>query len=217
MEGITANVKLLLKLLNDHNEASQKGSDPRQVQRLAGMMSILEDAKARIQKSQISGKKRQAELRRCNTDLKPHRPSDKGKTGEGPTLDEKEKLRRDLNMSFAAQKRLGVMCSSLGKEKQIIARELSRKVQELKGMEELLNDYKAQNEKLAEKVHAFRAKYFESECLIRVKLKEARQEVEIGKGLFLILKERLAKCEGVDNEIENMEKVLECIEVKLSN
>ncbi|KAL0398288.1 UNVERIFIED_CONTAM: hypothetical protein Sradi_2172100 [Sesamum radiatum] len=44
------------------------------------------------------------------------------------------------------------MCSSLGKEKEIMAAELLKKVHELNEMEELINDLKDQNETLLEKV-----------------------------------------------------------------
>lgn len=169
LEGIATNVKLLLKLIQDHQEASNKGTlDDRKTQRFAGMMTILDDVRMRLQKCQFSGKKGLAELRRCSTDLKatisnPPSPRDHSskKINETLVLDEKEKLRKDLNASYAAQKRLGVMCASLGKEKEIIARELTRKVQELNEMEELVNDLKAQNEKLSTKVQACVAEHKE--------------------------------------------------------
>ncbi|KAL2930677.1 Laminin subunit alpha-2 [Bienertia sinuspersici] len=156
LEGISANVKLLMKLLQDHQEASQKGTiDERKEQRFAGMMTVIDDVKTRLQKSQSSGKKSKAELRRCNTDLRvDHPPKEGQKKEETLTLDEKEKLQKDLNTSYAAQKRLGVMCASLGREKDIIARELTRKVQELHEMEEHVNDLRAQNERLSAKIQA---------------------------------------------------------------
>ena len=155
-KGIATNVKLLLKLIQDHQEASNKGAlDDRKAQRFAGMMTILDDVRTRLQKCQFSGMKSVAELRRCNTDLRAtmsNPPSPRDHNPKMLVLDEKEKLRKDLNTSHAAQKRLGVMCASLGKEKEIIARELTRKVQELNEMEELVNDLKAQNERLSSKV-----------------------------------------------------------------
>ncbi|XP_021724252.1 uncharacterized protein LOC110691578 [Chenopodium quinoa] len=155
LEGISANVKLLLKLIQDHQEASIKGNlDERKEQRFAGIMTILDDVKTRLQKSQTSSKKSKAELRRCYTDLRVNPPKDVQKKDETLILDEKERLRRDLNTSCAAQKRLGVMCASLGREKEIISRELTRKVQELNEMEEHINDLRAQNEKLSAKIQA---------------------------------------------------------------
>ncbi|KAK3206809.1 hypothetical protein Dsin_020855 [Dipteronia sinensis] len=156
LEGIATNVKLLLKLIQDHAEASTRDLDDRKIQRVAGMMTILDDVKARIQKSQ-SLKNRKAELRRCNTDLRPNRgvsaaPRDKKQADQPSVTDEKEKLRRQLYASLAARKSLEIMCSSLGKEKEIIASELARKVQELNGTEELINDLKAQNETLLGKL-----------------------------------------------------------------
>ncbi|KAG2688857.1 hypothetical protein I3760_09G113300 [Carya illinoinensis] len=150
-EGIATNVKLLLKLVQDHNEARSKENDDRKVQRVAGMVKIIEDVKSRIEKCQTSGKKK--EFRRCNTDLRPNIPVDVKKPDE-LVIDEKEKLRKELNASLAARKSVEVLCSSLGKEKEIIASELARKVQEMNGMEELINDLKAQNEKLSNKVQA---------------------------------------------------------------
>lgn len=113
------------------------------------MVKIIEDVKSRIEKCQTSEKKK--EFRRCNTDLRPNIPIDVKKPDE-LVIDEKEKLRKELNASLAARKSLEVVCSSLGKEKEIIASELARKVQEMNDMEELINDLKVQNEKLSAKV-----------------------------------------------------------------
>ncbi|XP_050368802.1 uncharacterized protein LOC126786880 [Argentina anserina] len=157
LEGIAANVKLLLKLIQDQNEA--KDNDARKTQRVAGMISIIDDVKTRIQKSQNVG--RRAELRRCNTDLRPNAPP-KDKRSHEPITDEKEKLRRSLSASLAARKSLEIMCSSLGKEKEIIAKELARKVQEFQGMEEHINDLRAQNEKLLAKVKVCAAEHKEN-------------------------------------------------------
>ncbi|XP_044497600.1 uncharacterized protein LOC123219669 [Mangifera indica] len=152
LEGIAANVKLLLKLIQEHNEASTKDQDDRKMQRVAGMITIIDDLKTRIQKSQSVRKT--AELRRCFTELKPIRPSKDKKTCELPT-DEQDKLRRQLTESLAARKSLEVICSSLGKEKNIMASELARKVHELSELEEHINDLKAQNETLLAKVQQY--------------------------------------------------------------
>ncbi|XVE94249.1 hypothetical protein REPUB_Repub01dG0265300 [Reevesia pubescens] len=152
-EGIAANVKLLLKLIQEQSHAS-KGSDldDRRTQRVAGMITILDDVKTRIQK--YSPPVTVKEFRRCNTDLRPQlAPRDK-KSADVVIDDEKEKLRRELHASSTARKSLEAMCSCLGKEKKIMASELSRKVQELNGMEELINDLKAQNQTLLAKVQA---------------------------------------------------------------
>ncbi|KAL9456358.1 hypothetical protein AB3S75_005560 [Citrus x aurantiifolia] len=163
-EGIAANVKLLLKLIQDHTEASTKDQDHRKPQRIAGMITILDDVKTRIQKSQPVAKRSVAELRRCNTDLRPNRaPRDK-KLCEPTITDDKEKLRRQLSASLAARKSLEVLCSSLGKEKEIMAAELARKVHELNEMEELINDFKAQNASLLAKVQNCAAEHKEKKC-----------------------------------------------------
>ncbi|PIN22437.1 hypothetical protein CDL12_04851 [Handroanthus impetiginosus] len=155
LEGVAANVKLLLKLIQDHKDACDKEkNDHRRTLRVATMMTILDNVKERIQKSQSFGKKRsEAELRRCNTDLRPNRaPKDKRQGGDVAVDNEKERLKREFSASLSARKSLHAVCSSLGKEKEIMAAELSKKVQELNGMEELINDLKAQNETLLEKV-----------------------------------------------------------------
>lgn len=157
LEGVSTNVKLLLKLIQDHNEASTKDNDERMLQRVAGMITIIDDVKSRIENFQSSGKKK--ELRRCHTDVKHNAPKDK--RSQDPVTDEKERLRKELNASLAAQKNLEVMCSSLGKEKDIIASELARKVQELNGMEELTNDLKAQNEILLGKLQTCKEEHKE--------------------------------------------------------
>lgn len=120
------------------------------------MMSIIEDVKTRIQKSQSSSRK--PELRRCNTDLRANNsnaPRDnKNKSNELAVNDDKEKLKRQLSMCLAAKKSLEIMCASLGKEKEIMASELARKVQELEETEELISDLRAQNDMLLGKVKA---------------------------------------------------------------
>ncbi|KAG6755112.1 hypothetical protein POTOM_040926 [Populus tomentosa] len=152
LEGVATNVKLLLKLIQDHNEASTKDNDDRKMRRFAGMVSILDDVKFRIQKSQ-SGEKKAPQLRRCNTDLRrSQNPADK--KPQESVGDEKERLRKQLNASMAARKSLEMMCSSLGKEKEIMAAEIARKVHELNEAEELVNDLKAQNETLMAKLQA---------------------------------------------------------------
>ncbi|KAF6139516.1 hypothetical protein GIB67_015473 [Kingdonia uniflora] len=125
---------------------------------MAGMISIIDEVKNRIQKLQSIGQKREAELRRCYTDLKSNPVPREKKTPEALT-DENEKLQKELNASVAARKSLERMFSSLGKEKEIMATELSRKVQELTGIEEHLNDLKAQNELLLGKVQTCAAEH----------------------------------------------------------
>lgn len=126
------------------------------------MMTILDNVRERIQKCQSFGNKKvEAELRRCNTDLRRSTvPRDTKRRGdaiveEEVVDDEKEGLRRELASSLAAQKRLQMMCSSLGKEKQIMTAELSKKVHELTEMEEIINNLKEQNETLRQKVQEF--------------------------------------------------------------
>ncbi|CAJ1962134.1 unnamed protein product [Sphenostylis stenocarpa] len=152
--GIATNVKLLLKLIQDQNESSTKENDERKYQRVNGMMFILDEVRARIQKIQ-STTKRRAELRRCNTDLRSNFPPPKDKKLPlDMSVDEKERLKRELNASLVARQSLQALCSSLGKEKQIMAAELARKAQELTELEDLINDLKAQNDMLMEKLHA---------------------------------------------------------------
>ncbi|KAJ0963205.1 hypothetical protein J5N97_028327 [Dioscorea zingiberensis] len=68
LEGVTTNVKLLLKLLYDHCDIS-KEDDGRKPQRVAGMITILDDVKARIEKSQLANK-RAAQLPMAKPGLK---------------------------------------------------------------------------------------------------------------------------------------------------
>ncbi|OVA13242.1 hypothetical protein BVC80_753g12 [Macleaya cordata] len=165
--GLAANVKLLLKLIEDHNEACTKDYDGRKTQRVASMITILDEVKSRIQKSQSLGKRREAALRRCNTELRANRGSpphgDRSRFLNDSTMmttaDEKEMLRRELSACMTARKSLERMFSSLGKEKEIMASELARKVHELNGIEEHVNDLKAQNELLLAKVQACAAEH----------------------------------------------------------
>ncbi|CAN1227605.1 hypothetical protein LINGRAPRIM_LOCUS1205 [Linum grandiflorum] len=153
LEGISANVKLLLKVIQDHNEASSRNYDDRKPQRVAGMITILDDIKGRLEKSQSSTKKRVAQLRRCNTDLRPNRGVQKPEKKPDVILpDDKEKLKKLLTASLAARKSLEMLCSSLGKEKEIMGAELARRVSELSEMEEMVNLLKAQNDTLLSKL-----------------------------------------------------------------
>ncbi|KAG6419365.1 hypothetical protein SASPL_121585 [Salvia splendens] len=149
LDGAAAPIKLLLKLIQDHKDACGKGrKDSRRMLRVATMVTILDTVRTRIQKCQSFGNK--TTLRRCNTGLS---QPPKGKKGRVEAVaDEKEKLRRELTACTAARKRLELMCSSLGKEKEIMAAELSRKAHELSEMEDLMHGLKAQNEKLVSKV-----------------------------------------------------------------
>lgn len=151
--GAAAPIKLLLKLIQDHKDACGKGkNDSRRMLRVATMMTILDTVRTRIQQCQSFGNKTESALRRCNTDLRLTQPPKDKKGGVEAVGDEREKLRRELNACTAARKRLEMMCSSLGKEKEIMAAELSRKAHELTEMEELMHSLKAQNEKLVRKV-----------------------------------------------------------------
>lgn len=151
-------MKLLLKLIEDHKDACKKGQkDSRRMLRVAGMMTVLDNVRDRIKKCQSFGNRRsQAELRRCNTDVKANPPRDK-RAAAGIADDDKERLRKDLNASLASRKSLEIMCSSIGKEKEIMAAELARKNYELSELEEHANDLRAQNRTLLEKVREMAA------------------------------------------------------------
>ena len=151
MQGLATNVRLLLKLIQDHNGSTTKDNDERKFHRVNGMMFLLDEVRSRVQKVQSSTKKR-AELRRCNTDIRPNTPNDK--KAPDVAIDEKEILRKELNASLVARQSLQAMCSSFGKEKQIMASELARKAQELSELEELIDDLKTQNDMLMGKLHA---------------------------------------------------------------
>lgn len=218
--GVSTNIKLLLKLVQDHNEACAKDiNDERKLQRVAGMMTnILDDVKFRIQKSQSSSKKREAklrrcntELRRCNTELKPgHVPRDKKVTEAGS--EDKQKMRRELNASLATQKTLERMCSSLGKEKEIMAGELAKKVHELSGTEELVNDLKAQNEMLLGKVQSFVVEQIDTEAPGNAALQERNKalsdqllkSIDGYRSLKRKLKEALEENAGLHTTLEEL-------------
>ncbi|CAI9089706.1 OLC1v1024326C1 [Oldenlandia corymbosa var. corymbosa] len=174
LEGVAANVKLLLKLIQDHKDACYKHkNDGRRMLRVATMMTILDNVRNRIQKCQFGNKRSEAELRRCNTDPKPQQqvhspktpPTDPRRRGGGAggggdessssSFDEHEKLKKAFNASLAARKSLEIMCSSLGKEKEIMSAELAKKVHEVNEMDEMINDLRAQNETLSEKLKQY--------------------------------------------------------------
>ncbi|KAH0455749.1 hypothetical protein IEQ34_015781 [Dendrobium chrysotoxum] len=120
LEGISRNIKHILKLLQELKDSKQEDSSYT-TKRLSSILNFLEDI------------------------LSPRSPK--------PQLyEENQKLRRELSASLTARKSLEKMFSGLGREKEMIATELARKVQELIFMEELVNDLRADNNKLSEKV-----------------------------------------------------------------
>ncbi|KAK6150116.1 hypothetical protein DH2020_017641 [Rehmannia glutinosa] len=152
LEGVAAHIKLLLKVIQDHKDACKnEKNDRRRLLRVATIITILDTIKTRIQKCQSFGNKiSQAEM----------------------VVNEKEMLRRQLSASLAARKSLEIMCSSLGKEKEIMSLELSRKVQELSGMEEFINDIKAQNETLVERLQECALKHKDMKCVSSLAFQE---------------------------------------------
>ncbi|GKV03813.1 hypothetical protein SLEP1_g16058 [Rubroshorea leprosula] len=163
--GLATNVKLLLKLIQENNEASAREQDDRKPQRMAGMITILDDVRTRIQKSQsMIGKRSMVELRRCNTDLRANHTVPRDRKPPDPVTDDKERLRQELTATLVARKSLEAMCSSLGKEKEIMASELAKKVQELNESEEIIDYLKNQNETLLAKVQVCAAEHIEKKC-----------------------------------------------------
>lgn len=180
LEGVAANVKLLLKLIQDHKEACKtQRNDGRRMLRVAGMMTILDMVRTRIQNCQSFGTKRPNGLGPFGVQS----PKDKPRSTDSLTADDQEKLKRELSANLAARKSLEIMCSGLGKEKDIMMRELAKKAHELSEMEEHINDLKAQNETLLEKVSqcAQMHKHDEKESLdeyrlMKRKVKEVQEE-----------------------------------------
>lgn len=168
LEGVATNVKLLLKLIQDHSVCNSKDNLERKHHRVAGMISIIDEVKNRIQKIQTTSKRR-AELRRCNTDVKPNIPSPRDKKAPELITDEKERLRRELHASLIARQSIQAICSSLGKEKQIMASELARKAQELSEMEDYIIDLKDQNHMLMEKLRS---------CSLEHKERSSEKEIQ---------------------------------------
>ncbi|WMV14065.1 hypothetical protein MTR67_007450 [Solanum verrucosum] len=147
LEGVAANFKLLLKLIQDQKDACNKeNTDGLRMLRVATMMTILDNVRTRIKKCQSFGDKRSSESKLTNNVRKE-------KKQDEAMIDEKEGLKRQLNASLVARKRFEVMCWSLGKEKEIMAAELSKKVHEVNEMEDLINELKDKNECLVERLH----------------------------------------------------------------
>ncbi|EPS60590.1 hypothetical protein M569_14213, partial [Genlisea aurea] len=160
LSGVAANIKLLLKLIQEHQNASHKDNDRRRMLRVATMLTILDSVKARIRKCQSFGKQK-SELRRCNTDLKPpsakclllppdnhhHHPSSSSSGGGG----------NGSSSSSTSVKSLEVMCASLGREKEIMAKELSRKEHQMSDLQDDITDLKEHNHMLIEKLKTFQS------------------------------------------------------------
>lgn len=115
------------------------------------------EMQSQVQKVNVT-RRREAELRRCNTDLRRGAPQrDKAKPLDPAANDtpDAQKLRRELFSSFNARRNLERMCASLSREKEFIAAELARKVRELGEAEELVEDIRRQNAALLEKLKTF--------------------------------------------------------------
>ncbi|WOK91718.1 hypothetical protein Cni_G00409 [Canna indica] len=147
---LEGNVLLLLKLTQDHANAGG-GCKP---QCINGMMTVLDDLKSRVQKLHAQPR-RMAELRRCNTELRRGAPpGDKKLHDPLAVAEDAQNLRQELFSTMHARRNLERMFSSLGKEKELIASELARRVRELAEAEELVQDLRAQNETLLERLKA---------------------------------------------------------------
>ncbi|KAI7743911.1 hypothetical protein M8C21_032022 [Ambrosia artemisiifolia] len=157
--------------LEDHKDACKtQRNDGRRMLRVAGMMTIIDMVRTRIQKCQSFGTKRADQLPRSSP---VQSPKDK-RLSESITIDDKESLKRELCANLAARKSLEIMCSSLGKEKEIMMGELTKKAHELAEMEEHINNLKAQNETLLEKIHECAEVHKEEE-----KEKEAQGTIQL--------------------------------------
>ncbi|XP_068653989.1 microtubule-associated protein 70-1-like [Aristolochia californica] len=129
------------------------------------MISIIDDIRCRIERS-IPPNRKEAVLRRCKTELR-RTPIPKDKKPPEPVNDDCQALRRELSASHEARKSLERMFSSLGKEKEIMAAELARKVQEISCMEEDINDLKVRNERLLQMVQHCAAEHKEQKIEVR--------------------------------------------------
>ncbi|XP_071699761.1 uncharacterized protein [Rutidosis leptorrhynchoides] len=200
LEGVAANVKLLLKLIQDHKDACKtQRNDGRRMLRVAGMMTILDMVRTRIQKCQSFGTKR-ADL----TTLSPiQSPKDK-RLNDSFVVDEKENLKKELNANVAARKSLEKMCSGLGKEKEIMMGELARKAHELAEMEEHISDLKAQNETLLEKVQECAEMHKDEE-----KERETQGTVELQERNKSLSKQLLKSLDGYRTMKRKLKEVYE--------
>ncbi|KVH85612.1 hypothetical protein Ccrd_025431 [Cynara cardunculus var. scolymus] len=215
LEGVAANVKLLLKLIQDHKNACKtQRNDGRRMLRVAGMMTILEMVRTRIQKCQSFGTKR-SELLKVSP---AQSPKDK-RLSDPIMIDEKEKLRRELSASLAARKSLEIMCSGLGKEKEIMMGELAKKAHELAEMEEHINDLKAQNETLLEKVQECAEMHKDEEKETQGNMELQERNKSLSKQLLKSLDEYRSmkrKLKDVHEENMAMQATMEEMGVKVS-
>lgn len=202
LEGVAANVKLLLKLIQDHKDACKtQRNDGRRMLRVAGMMTILDMVRTRIQKCQSFGTKR-ADFARSSPIQS---PKDKRLSDSSLMMvDEKDILKRELNASMAARKSLEIMCSGLGKEKEIMTGELAKKAHELAEMEEHINDLKAQNETLSEKVRECAEVHKDEE-----KEKETQGTVELQERNKSLSKQLLKSLDGYRSMKRKLKEVQE--------
>ncbi|KAF9609642.1 hypothetical protein IFM89_017781 [Coptis chinensis] len=109
--------------------------------RVAGMLTILDDVKHRIQKSQSSGKKREAQLNSVDASLiLSLLVCSRTRNHQNQYWMRSRSYKMSSAIAQLLEKSLEKMFSSLGKEKSIMLAELAKIVEELSSMEEQFND-----------------------------------------------------------------------------
>ncbi|XP_020595286.1 uncharacterized protein LOC110035392 [Phalaenopsis equestris] len=248
LEGVITNIKQILEILEALKEFSKVEDNPKsstnttKIQQnlhvrspylinFLYVLNMLDDIRSRIKHF----------LHRCGHDrthsngLSPRSPKPRPFT---TSADENQKLRCELSASLTARRSLERMFSSLGQEKEMIATELARKVQEVHDMEELVSDLRAYNNKLTEKLNDWRQAGIDgglmemkernrelSEKFLKVldeckmakrRLREVKEENERVREEVEVLLERMKIVRGrgrrgvvEEEEMEEMEEVLE--------
>lgn len=147
--GVVTQLKLLLKIIEDHKEAIRNNrNDGRKRLRVATMLTILENIRLGIQRCQFKTKTTETDLGPSSSSNSDGEQHQRRYTGE----DEIEMLRKKLQAMSEVRKNLELSCANLADDKKRIAIELAKTTHLIKETEERINDLKPHNKILAIKV-----------------------------------------------------------------
>ncbi|CAH2071749.1 unnamed protein product [Thlaspi arvense] len=194
LEGISTNVKLLLKLVQDHNEATSKQRDDWKAQRVNTMMTILDDLKARIQKAQQQSSSGKKELRRCNTELKPRHDLNKNPM-KPPQNDPDDEKKGDGDGQGDHKD-----ASLQGRNKEL-SEQLLKSIDGYRSLKRRYKDVQEENGS------------------IRRTLRDSAEEVNAGTQRLTELREKITREDemNLQDEISDLEKLFQGFNLKISN
>eukprot|EP01018_Ginkgo_biloba_P005046 Gb_06337 [translate_table: standard] len=164
----------------------------------------IEDLQQALLNSQSENTRLTDENQRCKEEYAVVNKRSKNLQAElALTRQKNQKLRKELSTKVTELQNLGVMFSSLGKEKEMIAAELLLKVSVLGGMEEDLNDLKERNRILSNKLEAYARQH-------KAKIRDLQGTVAVLQDRNKILSDQLLKslegCRALKRKVKGLQE-----------